>query len=80
MRDCGKCHGWREVEYHPDNYKTKPCGIGSKCPNKHYCYFYHNESEKISTKKNKKDPVLNKYFIIYIFFIIIEEFGYIFNI
>ena len=60
MRDCNHCHGWREVEYHPDNYKTKMCGIGSQGPNKHYCQFFHNENERVYTKKGKQDQHYKK--------------------
>lgn len=42
---CNKCHGWKELEYHPLLYKTKPCSVkncvkGRDCPN------YHNVHEK----------------------------------
>ena len=37
---CNKCHGWKELEYHPLLYKTKPCSVrncakGRDCPNYH---------------------------------------------
>lgn len=38
---CNKCHGWKELEYHPLNYKTKHCPSknctkGRDCPHYHY--------------------------------------------
>ena len=42
---CEQCHGWKELEYHPMYYKTKPCNNGKKC-NKKDCPFYHNNNEK----------------------------------
>lgn len=41
---CTKCHGWKELEYHPLLYKTRACGKtcskGRDCPN------YHAVSER----------------------------------
>ena len=44
--NCGKCHGWKELEYHPMNYKTRPCSNGAKCPKGKICPYYHNPAEK----------------------------------
>ena len=41
---CVNCHGWKEKEYHPDNYKVHECDNASNCRKKH-CPYYHNESE-----------------------------------
>ena len=41
------CHGWKEPEYHPMVYKTKPCDFNEKdCPRLNSCSYYHNENEK----------------------------------
>ena len=29
--DCGFCHGWKELEFHPDNYKQKKCTNWKTC-------------------------------------------------
>jgi len=47
--DCQNCHGWKELEYHPLYYKTKPCNSGRKCTKKD-CPFYHTNSEKRPNK------------------------------
>ena len=47
--ECENCHGWKELEYHPLYYKTKPCNNGKKC-NKKDCPFYHSNSEKRQVK------------------------------
>lgn len=38
------CHGWKELEYHPLNYRTKKCPL-SNCK-KGECHYYHTEKEK----------------------------------
>ena len=40
---CNKCHGWKELEFHPLLYKAKPCtnktcSKGKDCPNYHTNY------------------------------------------
>jgi len=47
--DCENCHGWKELEYHPLYYKTKPCNNGKKC-NKKDCPFHHSNAEKRQAK------------------------------
>jgi hypothetical protein len=47
--DCENCHGWKELEYHPLYYKTKPCNNGKKC-NKKDCPFYHSNAERRQVK------------------------------
>lgn len=42
---CVRCHGWKELEYHPFNYKTKPC-LELKICNNLQCPFYHNEQDR----------------------------------
>lgn len=44
--NCHKCHGWKELEYHPKNYKMRACSNGSKCPKGIICPYFHNSSEK----------------------------------
>jgi len=43
--ECHNCHGWKELEYHPQYYRTKPCNNGKKCTKKD-CPFYHNNMER----------------------------------
>mmetsp|Transcript_6120 Transcript_6120/g.5481 ORF Transcript_6120/g.5481 Transcript_6120/m.5481 type:complete len:92 (+) Transcript_6120:1114-1389(+) len=54
MLNCDKCHGWKEFEFHPDNYKTIACK-NEGCDKKN-CPFYHNEHER---KTAKVDPNSN---------------------
>ena len=42
---CNKCHGWKEFEYHPLVYKTKPCQ-GKNCTKGRDCPNFHNNSER----------------------------------
>ncbi|CAD8077629.1 unnamed protein product [Paramecium sonneborni] len=42
--NCSKCHGWKELEYHPMLFRTKQC-INQHCQ-KSDCSFYHNNQEK----------------------------------
>lgn len=51
--ECKNCHGWKELEYHPLYYKTKPCNNGKKC-NKKDCPFYHSTAEKRTVKTNNQ--------------------------
>jgi len=50
---CEQCHGWKELEYHPLYYKTKPCNNGKKC-NKRDCPFYHSNAERRDTRPNSQ--------------------------
>lgn len=43
--DCRKCHGWKELEFHPLSYKVKPCKT-ERCNKGGHCSMYHNEKEK----------------------------------
>ena len=43
---CDKCHGWKELEYHPKYFKTKACEHGEKCPRKHCGYLHPNEGPR----------------------------------
>lgn len=45
MTECRKCHGWKELEYHPGEYKTKPCTAGSACSRQPDCPYYHTHKE-----------------------------------
>jgi hypothetical protein len=53
--ECTKCHGWKELEYHPLNYRTKQCNT-KNCQKGRDCPFYHNTREKraVSTNVNLK--------------------------
>lgn len=46
---CNYCHGWKEQEYHPDNYKMNECRPSvqskTKCKKAH-CPYYHSEEER----------------------------------
>ena len=44
--NCNKCHGWKEFDYHPLNWMTKPCPRGKNCNKKRDCTFYHTVNEK----------------------------------
>jgi hypothetical protein len=43
---CNKCHGWKELEYHPKFYKTKQCTHGEKCSRTDCGYLHPNEQVK----------------------------------
>lgn len=43
---CTKCHGWKENEFHPLNYRTKPCPNGNNCSRGFACPFFHNIRDK----------------------------------
>jgi len=51
--NCEHCHGWKELEYHPLYYKTKPCNNGKKC-NKKDCPFYHQNTERRDARPNSQ--------------------------
>ena len=58
--ECGKCHGWKELEYHPLNYKTKKCTV-KKCLGGKVCPYYHTNKEKRDIKmKEERRPVKEK--------------------
>ena len=43
---CTKCHGWKENEYHPLNYKTKICPNGRSCQKGSDCPHFHTNKDK----------------------------------
>ncbi|CDW90057.1 zinc finger ccch type domain containing protein [Stylonychia lemnae] len=43
--NCLQSHGWKEQEYHPENYKLNPCKHGDQC-NKIHCSYYHSEKDR----------------------------------
>jgi len=43
---CTKCHGWKECEYHPLNYKTKPCKQMDRCKRGVDCPYFHNPYQR----------------------------------
>ena len=45
--DCKKCHGWKELEYHPNVYRTKQCTPEKNCTNRLHCSYFHNLSEQM---------------------------------
>lgn len=44
---CKKCHGWKELEYHPNIYRTKQCTPEKNCNNRTNCSYFHNFYEKL---------------------------------
>lgn len=46
MFNCMKCHGWKEAEYHPLNYKTRKCPNEKNCRRNQDCPHYHNAEEQ----------------------------------
>jgi len=42
---CQLSHGWKEQEYHPENYKLNPCKHGEAC-NKPHCSYYHSQLDR----------------------------------
>ena len=43
---CMHSHGWKEAEFHPLSYKTRPCLNEDSCPRGNDCPFYHSPLEK----------------------------------
>lgn len=56
--NCEKCHGWKELEFHPLYFKTKPCTNGNKCV-KRDCPFYHSNADR-RTDPFKQDIGMQK--------------------
>ena len=51
--NCKYCHGWKEQQYHPLDYKTKACPEGKKCSRGGSCAcpFYHSINDKRASDK-----------------------------
>lgn len=49
---CKKCHGWKELEYHPKFYKTRLCTHAEKCSRADCGYLHPGE---LQTKKSEQD-------------------------
>ena len=45
MDNCTLCHGWKEFEYHPLNYKMRKCSNIQTCK-KIDCPYFHFDDEK----------------------------------
>lgn len=43
---CKKCHGWKEAEYHPQNYKIRKCPNEKNCRRNQDCPHWHSENEQ----------------------------------
>lgn len=43
---CGYSHGWKESEYHPLNYKNRPCANIKNCNRGRDCPYYHGQKDK----------------------------------
>ena len=48
LMGCDKCHGWKEIEFHPDAYKQKPCSQRKVCPKPQECPYYHSSADRIN--------------------------------
>lgn len=46
MMECNKCHGWKENEYHPFNYKKWKCTLGDSCKKKECAYLHAYDDKK----------------------------------
>lgn len=60
-KQCPKCHGWKEYDFHPLYYKTTPCPNGSRCYKNVLCPFYHDENDR-----RYHLMVLNEFFNLFI--------------
>jgi hypothetical protein len=47
---CDCCHGWKEAEYHIQNFKKFVCKKGSQCERKEVCSFRHDELDSTDEK------------------------------
>ncbi|CDW73819.1 zinc finger ccch type domain containing protein [Stylonychia lemnae] len=54
---CLRSHGWKEQEYHPYHYKTKPCQE-VKCGQIHQCPFYHSDMDRRAVTEDQKQQVM----------------------
>ena len=61
LLDCKKCHGWKEIEFHPNTYKMKPCTQGKKCAKPQDCPFYHSNKDKRTTDSSPLKEVSNHF-------------------
>lgn len=53
---CLFCHGWKELEYHKNNFKVKKCNL-INCPRIGFCPFLHEgEAPEEGEKELKKAP------------------------
>ena len=59
---CGFCHGWKEKEFHPHNYKTSPCPYrrtSKSCPGRQSyleeCPFYHEGVSDRRTEEREEE-------------------------
>ena len=43
---CDKCHGWKELDFHPLFYKTTPCPNSVRCYKNFLCPYYHHENDQ----------------------------------
>lgn len=48
---CTNCHGWKELEFHPNYYKTKNCPNGQGCPGDLSCPYYHSRQDYRNIKE-----------------------------
>lgn len=44
--NCDKCHGWKEIEFHPSTYKQKFCSQGKMCLKPQECPYYHSSNDR----------------------------------
>lgn len=55
--DCTKCHGWKELEFHPLVYRVKSCKA-EQCTKETHCPLYHDKKEQrvIDQRVETLDP------------------------
>jgi hypothetical protein len=59
--NCFLCHGWKEEDFHPLNYKTKKCkNFNKNCGKKEFCPFFHDNEEKRRISNNLKEDFEHK--------------------
>ncbi|CAG9333018.1 unnamed protein product [Blepharisma stoltei] len=63
MMSCTRCHGWKEIEYHPRTYKTRSCTLGRNCPKMQDCPFYHSTKDRriVDSSPFKEYPINSNY-------------------
>lgn len=54
---CNRCHGWKELEYHPKFYKTRPCANGEECTRVDCGYLHPGEEPPLETESSTNKTV-----------------------
>lgn len=58
---CDRCHGWKELEFHPLIYKMHLCRQGNKCKQEGACPQYHSEKDKRQVDKRVSQNLMRYY-------------------